>query len=113
MSYYSIIPSRRKGRKNWKKRYEIDHSRERALERYNIQLTNELRSQIIDAIKRKEAILIQKESLRRSLWKVHISGYPEMVVVYDKYRKEILTVLHDTDKKGEAKVSENEIEQKT
>jgi hypothetical protein len=95
MSYYSMVQPRIKGKKNRKKKAEIIHSSRRCLRRYNIQLTDELRSQIISAIKKHKptATLIDKESNRVSKWEIRLEGYPKMRVVYDRRRKEIVTVL--------------------
>lgn len=101
MSYYFGVRSRKKT----KKEAEKEHSKKKAKKRYNIDLTDELRAQIISAIKHNKptATLIERQSNRVSLWEVQIGSYPKMRVVYDGKRKEIVTVLHNHDKKGKEK----------
>jgi hypothetical protein len=97
MSYYSIIPPC-KGRRNWKRRYEIRHSRERALERFEILLTNDIRKQIVRAIQKKRAEFVEKQTNRVSVWKVQLKDLPLMIVVYDRQRQEIITVMKENEK---------------
>lgn len=73
------------------------HSTKRFLERFNINLTLEKRERIIRKIQNrhieKEAILIEKQTNRISLYDVIVENQV-VRIVYDKIRKEIVTALH-------------------
>lgn len=64
------------------------HARRRALQRYDIELTRTLRNEIIQKIQRNESVHLETQSNRVS---VHLVN--QMRVVYDRLRKEIVTVL--------------------
>ena len=70
------------------------HSKNRFSERFNIDLTDEKRLNIIKQIqnrhKDKEAVLIKKQTNRVSLYEVVVEE-KVVRVVYDKIRKEIVT----------------------
>lgn len=71
------------------------HARRRALERYGVQLTKELRREIIRAIgsgDEKRRTLVKRESLNRKIFDVPISGRTYRVV-YDCRRSAIATFL--------------------
>lgn len=64
------------------------HAKKRAKERYGVDFTTSDLKNLIDKIQNRKALLIEKQSLRLSVFKVDI-----YYVVYDKKRKEIVTFL--------------------
>jgi len=84
---------RRKSTK--KKKAEVQHCKKRALQRYDICLTASIRKEIIEAIRGGRTTLIRRTSNRVSIHRVKIENCPEMVVVYDRNRRELVTVLNE------------------
>jgi len=68
------------------------HAKRQALLRYNVVLSSEDLSRLVNMIRRGRALLIARKSLRVSCWKVAMEGR-EMVVLYDKQRRAIVTFL--------------------
>ncbi|MFZ2663852.1 MAG: hypothetical protein WAX66_00610 [Patescibacteria group bacterium] len=94
----SVYPKKR--RKLSKKESERKHAIRRAKERYNIDLTSGDIKQLIRAIQTGQATYVRRLSNRVTKWSIPVpkhlaekSLYPEMIVVYDKERKEIATFL--------------------
>jgi len=87
-----------KRKNNSKKLVERRHCRRRAQERFGIEFTTALREKTIFAIKHNIGRLVRRQSNRVSIWEGVVPGYPEIQVVYDKERREVVTVLY---KRGE------------
>lgn len=79
---------------NTKKLVERRHCRRRAQERFGIEFTRDLREKTIFAIKHNIGRLVRRQSNRVSIWEEVVPGHPEVQVVYDKDRKEVVTVLY-------------------
>lgn len=75
-----------------KKTSERVHAKRRALERYGLVLTKDIRNDIRGKIKRNDGTFIRRTSRRVSIWEVELSG-DKYVVAYDTQRKEIVTFL--------------------
>ena len=77
-----------------KKAKQRIHTKQRAKERYNVQLTCKDIQTIVSKIKtsHKDTTFLKKQSNRVSLWKV-IFKDQIFRVVYDKHRKNIVTIL--------------------
>ncbi len=91
--YLLDLKKRRQGSKRSKKIAERNHAKRRFLGRYGLVLSKPLRKMIIESIQTGKGTLVEKQSKRVSLWKNVVPGLPDAVVVYDKERKEIVTVL--------------------
>lgn len=83
-----------KRKDNAKKLVERRHCRRRAQERFGIEFTTDLREKTIYAIKNNIGRLVRRQSNRVSIWERVVPGYPEIQVVYDKERREVVTVLY-------------------
>ena len=83
-----------KRKNNLKKIVERKHCRKRAQERFGIEFTRDLRENTIFAIKHNIGRMVRKQSNRVSIWEKVVPGHPEIQVVYDKERREIVTVLY-------------------
>jgi len=84
---------RKKSQRLSKKLAERRHCAKRALQRYRIKLTKRIRIRIVQSIEHEEAQIVRRISNRLTVWRVSIPGYPELKVVYDKKRKEVVTFL--------------------
>jgi len=73
------------------------HSWRRALERYGLDLTDELRKEIIDQIRSGKSTAVEKQSERLSIHDVHVAGQ-RVRVAYDKSRGALVTFLFLDDK---------------
>jgi len=71
---------------------EREHSRMRMLERYGIDLTDELREQIRHQITKEESRFLYEHSLTRTVHEVTVMG-KKVIVVWSKVRGSIVTVL--------------------
>jgi len=99
---------RRKGTsKKSKSKHLRDHSRRRAQERFDFELTAHRHGAIVQQIQEGEAKFITKYSNSRTLFSVAgnvvgIDKAKDVPVIYDKQRKTIITVLPETvlSKKG-------------
>jgi hypothetical protein len=81
----------RKGAHNKTQALRI-HAKRQALRRYNVTLTSEDLSHLVNTIRRGRALFVARKSLRVSCWKVAHEDL-EMVVLYDKQRRTIVTFL--------------------
>jgi len=82
------------------------HLKIRALERYDIDITPELSKLWLDYIQNNISVCLDKQSDRVS---VHLIKHNEQLlpIVYDKYRKQIVTCLPQTYLKGfDSKIEE-------
>lgn len=68
------------------------HSWRRAHERYGLDLTDELREEIISQIRTGKSIAVEKQSERVSVHDVHVAGQV-VRVAYDKSRGQLITFL--------------------
>ena len=76
-----------------KKKSQHKHARKRALERYGIDYSENLKNELRGKIKRKsQAKFLYKSSLRVSVWEIEHNDN-KFKVVYDKKRKNIVTFL--------------------
>ena len=82
----------RKGKKDVIRERKIDHSIERAKERYGLCLEERDIAKIARKIRQNDSICLEQKSRTRSLHLVEYQG-ENMVVVYDKRRKTIATIL--------------------
>lgn len=76
-------------KKNSKKKCQTFHARRRAEQRFGIQLNID---EAVKAIQNGNAKLIERQSLRVTVWLVEQDG-KKFPVVYDKQRQSIATVL--------------------
>ncbi len=74
------------------------HARRRSIERYGVGLTKAAEREIIEKIQSGKATFLEKESNRISIFGVRYAG-EETVVVYDKTRGTVVTLMRreDTD----------------
>jgi len=79
-------------RRNRKQRWMQQHSRQRAWERYGIDLDKSLRRRIIQDIQNGRSTPIKTQSNRVTHHSIEVEG-KRVRVVYDKRRKDIVTVL--------------------
>lgn len=68
------------------------HAKQRAMERYGIDLNRHKREQIIRMIQNGQAECVRKQSLRVSIFSVQFED-KEVIVVYDKQRKTLASFL--------------------
>lgn len=68
------------------------HAKRQAQRRYNVVLNTEDLAHLVNLIRDGQALFVARKSLRVSCWKVSFEGR-EMVVLYDKQRKAIVTFL--------------------
>lgn len=81
-----------KNNKNSKKDAQTKHARQRAMERYEIDFTQNKRETMIGQINRGEGRFLRKQSHRVSIFAMICDG-KEVVVVYDKERNNIASFL--------------------
>lgn len=79
-------------KKNDKKHAQTRHAARRALERYGIEFTQHKREKMIKMIQTGEAQVVRKQSHRVTIFSL-IFEEKEVVVVYDKERKNIASFL--------------------
>jgi len=79
-----------------KKKVLKEHTYKRFYERFGINYTNGLRSSLIGMIRNGKTQIVEKKSNNRTLHRILYKGR-SIVVVYDKKRTEIVTVLYDFD----------------
>lgn len=80
--------SRRKTKTENQKR----HAKRRALQRFGIELTDEKRQNILNQINSGKSRLVRRQSHRVAIHEVTLDGVL-IHVVYDKHRKEVVTLL--------------------
>jgi hypothetical protein len=80
---------------------QVVHALRRAAERYGLELNESTYRELVNRIRKpgrkgnKPAILVERQSLRVSVWDIDLDG--KMVrVVYDRTRKNIVTFLPRT-----------------
>ncbi|TRZ50073.1 MAG: hypothetical protein D4S01_07380 [Dehalococcoidia bacterium] len=81
-----------------KARAHFKHTARRIQERFGVFMGPVLYSQLIKEIQTGVAQFIEKRSNRLSLFRTMYENQ-SLVLVYDKLRKTIVTVLHDTEQK--------------
>ena len=69
------------------------HTIRRAKQRYKLDLTRNDLARMASLVKRRQGCCIERISLTRSVWLISFKGCEELVVLYDKSRKIIETVL--------------------
>lgn len=72
------------------------HARQRARERFGLELDEHQLRAVVNRIQRGESRFLEKQSNRVSLHQVEYMG-AEMVVVYDRRRKNVVTVWPSED----------------
>lgn len=80
--------------RNSKKRCQYRHAKRRFLQRQGVEVSNGDLDSLVRIIQRGEAEFVERQSLRITKWRVDVFGMP-CVVVYDRSRKSIVTVLTD------------------
>ena len=65
-------------------------------ERHGVELTREVEADIIDQIKSGNAVFIEKQSLRVSMYKIKVDE-KEITILYDKKRRQIITAIPKED----------------
>jgi hypothetical protein len=75
-----------------KLRAQRKHAKRRALERYGLGLGRSDIAEVVKKIQAGEAVFVEKQSGRVSVWDVEVGGKTARVV-YDKLRKNIATFL--------------------
>lgn len=87
-----------------KKESERIHARRRAAERYAVRWNSAHNTDVRRQIKEGIALLLRKQSLRVSLYEVTLPDGQTAHVVYDRQRKEVVTLLpFDADLSAQAK----------
>lgn len=81
-----------KNNKNSKKEAQTKHARQRAMERYEIDFTQNKRETMLKQIERGEGRFLRKQSHRVSIF-LMVCDNKEVVVVYDKERNNIASFL--------------------
>jgi hypothetical protein len=76
-----------------KHKNQILHARRRAKERAGIDLTPDLRRQLINDIQKGRAKFMWSQSNRVSVWRVFLAG-KKFLAIYDKDRHSIVTFLY-------------------
>jgi hypothetical protein len=66
------------------------------LDRHGIELTDKLETEIINQIHTGSAVLIEKQSLRVSMWEITVEEN-KIKILYDKMRKQIITAIPKDD----------------
>ena len=84
----------RGGRAKSKRKTLQVHAKRRMYARYGIVLTQQAKEEVVKAIQAGDGVatFIEKQSIRVSVWDVPLEGQV-VRVVYDKQRKEVVTVL--------------------
>jgi hypothetical protein len=75
-----------------KKVSQREHFKKRMLERFNIDISRKRYDELVSMIKSKDAVLLERQSLRVSKYKITIDS-KDYIVIYDKQRKTLVTVL--------------------
>lgn len=70
----------------------MQHFKQRASERYRVELNHEGRRKIVSDIKNGKAEFVRSQSNRVTHWKVNVDGVT-MYVLYDKERHSLITAL--------------------
>ena len=83
----------------------VEHTTKRLLERFGMDYTKGLRDQLVGMIRNGKSEIVEKKSNNRTLHRI-IYKKRSIVVVYDKSRKEIITVLNDYDEKHQLELNE-------
>ena len=88
--------TRRKRKKRSKKNYALRvHSFRKGVERYpDLDITDEVRAKIIEAIQAGKSTPVEKQTLRVSIHDVELEPGLIVRVAYDKKRGRIITFLH-------------------
>jgi hypothetical protein len=76
-----------------KERSQTKHAIRRGVERYGVVLSKSDIAGLVSQIQSGEGRLIEKQSLRVSIWEVTLRNGSTATVVYDKSRKTIATLL--------------------
>lgn len=83
----------RKNRSKWTKaKSQMIHTIRRCYQRHGIRLSRKKYKEIIEQIKGGEAELIEVQTNRVSIYKIHFKG-EEVLVVYDSQRKSLASIL--------------------
>ena len=90
---YNVCMAFKKRKKN-KHISQKKHALRRCAERLGINLTDKAYNELVDDISNNRAVFHSKQSNRVSRFKVTIDG-TEVIAVYDKHRKTIVTFLHE------------------
>lgn len=84
-----------------KKELQKKHAKKRFQTRYGISLTPELHKLLVRKIQKGEAVKVEKQSNRVSIWDIDVSNclpdspeVEELRVVYDSNTKNIVTILY-------------------
>lgn len=85
---------KKKRRKGDKKKALRAHSFRRAVERYDLDLTDELRAEIIGQITSNKSSPVEVQSLRVTVHDVELTDGRTVRVAYDKKRGQIITFLY-------------------
>lgn len=75
-----------------KKKAQRIHAKRRALERYGLEVTEEVRDNLKSKVARGDGVFLYRTSRRVSVWELTLEGN-EYRIAYDKNRKEIITFL--------------------
>jgi Zn-dependent oligopeptidase len=78
--------------KNAKAKNQAYHAKVRALQRYDLDITNEDLRKIVGIIQNNRAKLVMRQSHRVSVWDLEYEG-KQVRVAYDKSRSSIATFL--------------------
>lgn len=76
-----------------KLRNQIYHARKRAMERIGIDLTPQLRDQLIRDIQEGRCKFLWRQSNRLTVWRVFFNG-KKYLAIYDSHRHTIVTFLY-------------------
>ena len=82
------------GRKYGKGKSERFHARRRFGERMGVTLTRKMHHDLVQRIREGKATFVERQSNRITLWRMNVKG-ESCVVVYDKARGNIVTVLDE------------------
>ena len=85
-----------KRRRGKKKRSMIRHAYHRLKQRYGLTMSRALHAEIVECIQKGNAEVLEKQSNRVSLFMVEVRN-TEIKIVYDKIRKQVITVLPQDD----------------
>lgn len=80
-----------------KARSQRSHARKRALQRFDVQLNRHQLQALVTQIQNGFATLVERQSLRVSVWRITLEDGRRPHVVYDKQRKTIVTFLPEDD----------------
>ncbi len=87
-----MVRKKKKKGKHSKDKAQYIHAQRRALERYDLEYTNELKEGIIAKIMNGNAAFVDRQSNRVSIFDVEVQG-KSVRVVYDKQRKNIASFI--------------------